>query len=116
MTKEEKNKAFGECLETIGEKFGRVNFRERLMLRMSFDAGADLKKRYEKQSGWHNLKKHPEDLPKESGAVFVFDKDDGGQDYKVAMFWKEDGAFTGSYLAKLNVTAWREIPIYQEEA
>lgn len=42
MTKEEKNKAFKECLERISEKFSRVDFRERLMLRMAFDAGADL--------------------------------------------------------------------------
>ena len=42
MTNEEKNKVFKECLERISEKFGRVEFRERLMLRMAFDAGADL--------------------------------------------------------------------------
>ena len=42
MTTEEKNKAYRECLERISEKFGRVNFRECLMLRMAFDAGTDL--------------------------------------------------------------------------
>ena len=42
MTTEEKNKAFKECLERISEKFGRVDFRERLMFRMAFDAGTDL--------------------------------------------------------------------------
>ena len=39
---QKKNKAFKECLERISEKFGRLNFRERLMLRIAFDAGADL--------------------------------------------------------------------------
>lgn len=93
---------------------------------------ADLKKRYEKQkeinkelvdeneelkqNGWHNLKKHPQDLPKEDGAVLVVDMDYGHPGYKVALFWKKDGAFTGHYLAKLDVIAWREIPIFQEEA
>ena len=42
MTTEKKNKAFKECLERISEKFGRVDFRERLMLRIAFDAGVDL--------------------------------------------------------------------------
>ncbi len=93
---------------------------------------ADLKKRYEmqkkinkelvdeneelKRSLWHNLKKNPQDLPKEDGAVFVVDMDYGHPGYEVAMFWKEDGAFTGHYLAKLDVIAWREIPVFQEEA
>lgn len=132
MTNEEKNKPFKECLERISENFGRVDFRERLMLRMAFDAGADLKKRYEKQkeinkelvdeneelkrSLWHNLRKNPQDLPKEDGAVFVVDMDYGHPGYKVAMFWKEDGAFTGQHLAKLDVVAWREIPVFQEGA
>lgn len=42
MTDEEKNRAFKECLERIEKKFGRLEFREHLMLRMAFDAGADL--------------------------------------------------------------------------
>lgn len=93
---------------------------------------ADLKKRYEKQkeinkelvdeneelkqNGWHNLKKHPQDLPKEDGAVLVVDMDYGHPGYNVALFWKKDGAFTGHRLAKLDVIAWREIPVFQEEA
>ena len=93
---------------------------------------ADLKKRYEKQkeinkelvdeneklkqNGWHNLKKHPQDLPKEDGAVLVVDMDYGHPGYNVALFWKKDGAFTGHRLAKLDVIAWREIPVFQEGA
>lgn len=92
----------------------------------------DLKKRYEKQkeinkelvdeneelkrSRWHNLRKNPQDLPKEDGAVLVVDMDYGHPGYKVALFWKEDGAFTGHRLAELDVIAWREIPVFQEEA
>jgi hypothetical protein len=58
MTKEEKNKAFKECLERISEKFDRVDFRERLMLRMAFDAGADLAEpeRFEKVKCCFNCK------------------------------------------------------------
>lgn len=93
---------------------------------------ADLKKRYEKQkeinkelvdeneelkrSCWHNLRKNPQDLPKEDGAVLVVDMDYGHPGYKVALFWKKDGAFTGHRLAKLDVIAWREIPVFQEGA
>ena len=92
----------------------------------------ELKKRYEKQkeinkelvdeneelkrSLWHNLRKNPQDLPKEDGAVLVVDMDYGHPGYKVALFWKVDGAFTGHYLAKLDVIAWREIPVFQEGA
>lgn len=93
---------------------------------------ADLKKRYEKQkeinkelvdeneelkqNGWHNLRKNPQDLPKEDGAVLVVDMDYGHPGYNVALFWKKDGAFTGHRLAKLDVIAWREIPVFQEGA
>jgi hypothetical protein len=93
---------------------------------------ADLKKRYEKQkeinkelvdeneelkqNGWHNLKKHLQDLPKEDGAVLVVDMDYGHPGYNVALFWKKDGTFTGHRLSKLDVIAWREIPVFQEGA
>ena len=93
---------------------------------------ADLKKRYKKQkkinkelvdeneelkrSCWHNLRKNPQDLPKEDGAVLVVDMDYGHPGYNVALFWKKDGAFTGHRLAKLDVIAWREIPVFQEGA
>lgn len=81
------------------------------------DNGSHFQKKEElKRSRWHNLRKNPQDLPKEDGVVLVVDMDYGHPGYKVAMFWKEDGAFTGHYLDKLDVIAWQEIPVFQEEA
>lgn len=41
MNKEERNATFAKMLDDFPKKFKRVNFRERLMLRIAFDFGVD---------------------------------------------------------------------------
>jgi hypothetical protein len=63
---------------------------------------------------WHNLRKNPQDLPKEDGMVLVVDMDYGHPGYAIARYWSESKDFTGHYLSKLDVIAWREIPVFRE--
>ena len=121
MTEKEINKkAEKHCNEVLCNGHEKCNevikCRDWRSRRAGFFCGYEqaLKDKELKRSRWHNLRKNPQDLPKEDGAVLVVDMDYGHPGYKVALFWKKDGAFTGHYLAKLDVIAWREIPVFQE--
>jgi len=59
---------------------------------------------------WHDLRKDPNDLPKEEKQYVVKAKDfDGDITVWICWYWPETKTFTGSYLSEMNVVKWKEI-------
>lgn len=58
---------------------------------------------------WHDLRKDPNDLPKDDKEYVVKVKEYGGISVYIGRYWKKEKMFTGYYLQELVVIKWKEI-------
>ena len=87
-------------------------FRElREMGKQAFIAGHDAA--LEGANGWHNIKRNPQDLPKESGVYLIVELQYGRPGYDTALYWPDSREFTGRGCGSLDVIAWHKLPVYE---
>lgn len=88
------------------EKFGKAYFSE-CSMENAYIAGA-------KENGtvWHDLRKDPNDLPKNTRQVLCAENGGG---YSVGEYWEFEGGWGEDRRMGEEVIAWTEIPKYEVE-